>query len=67
MEVSARNKLKGTVKKVLLGQVTAEVVLDIDGQDVVAIITKESVQRLNIKEGDTAYAVFKATDVMIGK
>ncbi|MEZ0361380.1 MAG: TOBE domain-containing protein [Hydrogenobacter sp.] len=67
MEVSARNKLKGTVKRVLLGQVMAEVVLDIGGQDVVAIITKESAQRLNIKEGDTAYAVFKSTDVMIGK
>lgn len=67
MEISARNKLKGTVKKVLLGQVTAEVVLDVGGQEVVAVITRRSAQELNLKEGDSVYAIIKATDVMIGK
>ncbi|ADO45700.1 TOBE domain protein [Hydrogenobacter thermophilus TK-6] len=67
MEVSARNKLKGTVKKVLLGQVAAEVVMDVGGQEVVAVITRQSAQELNLKEGDSVYAVIKATDVMIGK
>lgn len=67
MEVSARNKLKCTVKKVLLGQVAAEVVMDVGGQEVVAVITRQSAQELNLKEGDSVYAVIKATDVMIGK
>ncbi|QWK20647.1 MAG: TOBE domain-containing protein [Hydrogenobacter thermophilus] len=67
MEISARNKLKCTVKKVLLGQVAAEVVLDVGGQEVVAVITRQSAQELNLKEGDSVYAIIKATDVMIGK
>lgn len=67
MEISARNQLKGTVKSVKLGAVMAEVVLDVSGQEVVAAITKDSVERLGLKQGDQATAIIKATEVMIGK
>jgi molybdopterin-binding protein len=68
MELSARNQLKGTVKSVLLGNVMAEVVVDIGGgNEVVAAITKGSVERLGIKVGDHVTALIKATEVLIGK
>ncbi|MCL5962364.1 MAG: TOBE domain-containing protein [Chloroflexi bacterium] len=67
MELSARNQLKGTVRAVKLGTVMAEVVLDVGGQEVVAAITKDSVERLGLKPGDQATAIVKATEVMIGK
>ena len=67
MELSARNRLKGTVKKITLGQVMAEITLDISGSEVVAVVTKASAERLGLKEGETAYAVIKATEIMVGK
>ncbi len=67
MELSARNNLRGTVKSVKLGAVMAEVIVDVSGQEVVAAITRSSVERMGIKEGDQVYAVIKATEVMIGK
>jgi molybdopterin-binding protein len=66
MDISARNTLKGTVKRVLPGAVNTEVIVEItDGFEVVAIITKESAERLNLTEGKEVYAVIKASDVMI--
>jgi len=66
MDISARNTLKGTVKKVLQGAVNTEVIIELaDGIEVVAIITKESAERLNLSDGKEAYAVIKASDVMI--
>lgn len=66
MEISARNSLKGTVKKVVLGSVNTEITLEVSpGVEVVSIITKASAERLNLSEGSTAYAVVKASDVMI--
>ncbi|MBO3461362.1 molybdopterin-binding protein [Aetokthonos hydrillicola Thurmond2011] len=66
MEVSARNSLKGTVKHIVEGAVNTEVVLEIaPGVEVVAIITKSSAEKLGLKEGKQAYAVVKATDVMV--
>lgn len=67
MEVSARNQLRGTVKSVTLGAVMAEVVVDVGGQEVVAAITRSSVERMGIKVGDQVSAIVKATEVMIGK
>lgn len=67
MELSARNQLKGTVKEVKLGNIMAEVVVDIGGQEVVAAITKASVERLELRPGNQVTAIIKATDVMIGK
>jgi len=66
MDISARNSLKGTVKRILPGAVNTEVIVELaDGFEVVAIITKESAERLNLAEGKEVYAVVKASDVMI--
>ncbi len=65
--LSARNQLQGTIKSIKMGDVMAEVVVDVGGQEVVAAITSSSVQRLNLKQGDRVKAVIKATEVMIGK
>ncbi len=66
MKVSARNALKGTVKKIVTGAVNDEVTLEIaPGVEVVAIITKSSVESLGLKEGSEAYAVIKSSDVMV--
>jgi molybdopterin-binding protein len=67
MEVSARNKLAGTVKDVKLGQVMAEVTLQVGENEITALITKASAERLGLKAGDKAFALIKATEVMVGK
>ena len=66
MKISARNQLKGKVKKITLGAVNAEVILELaDGTEVVSIITKESAESLGLQVGKDAYAVIKASNVMI--
>jgi molybdopterin-binding protein len=67
MELSARNQLKGTIKSVHLGEVMAEVVVDIGGQEIASAITRGSAERLGLTEGDEVVAVIKATEVLIGK
>jgi len=67
MELSARNQLRGTVKSVTLGGIMAEVVVDVAGQEIVAAITRGSVERLGLQEGDPIIVVVKATEVMLGK
>jgi molybdopterin-binding protein len=66
METSARNQLRGTVKSVSIGAVMAEVIVDVNGIDVVAAITKDSAERLSLANGKSVVAIVKATDVMIG-
>ncbi len=66
MKLSARNILKGTVKKVTKGAVNSEVILELPGGvQVVSIITNGSVDNLGLKEGKQAYAVIKASSVMV--
>jgi molybdopterin-binding protein len=67
MRISARNRLKGTVVEVTRGATTAHVRIDIGGPVVTAAITNEAVDELGLKVGDAAYAVVKASDVMVGK
>jgi molybdopterin-binding protein len=67
VEISARNQLKGTVKSVLLGNVMAEVAVDVGGQEVVAAITRSSVERLALAEGEPITVVIKATEVMLAR
>jgi len=67
MAISARNQLKGTVKDVRLGAVMAQVAIDIGGQEVVAAITRDSVENLGIAAGEQVTAVIKATEVMVMK
>ena len=66
MDISARNSLKGKVRRVLPGAVNTEVTVELaNGLEVVSIITKESAERLNLTVGKEVYAVIKASDVMI--
>lgn len=66
MKISARNALKGTVKAVNVGSVNDEIILEITpGIEVVSVITKASAEKLGLAVGKEAYAVVKASDVMI--
>lgn len=68
MELSSRNQLPATVKEIRLGNVMAEVVMELSGgQEFVAAITRRSVERMNLAEGDNVFALVKATEVMVGK
>lgn len=65
--LSARNQWKGKIKSVRIGAVMAEVVVDVNGLEVVAAITRGSAETMKLKTGDEVYAVIKATEVMIAK
>jgi molybdopterin-binding protein len=67
MKISARNILKGKIVKVTTGAVNAEILLELPGGDkLVSMISKESATSLDLKPGKAAYAVIKASNVMIG-
>jgi molybdopterin-binding protein len=66
MKLSARNRLKGKIVEVKKGTTTAHVKIDIGGQVVTAAITNDSVDELGLAPGKSAYAVIKASDVMVG-
>ncbi|MGZ6346513.1 MAG: TOBE domain-containing protein [Anaerolineales bacterium] len=66
MKLSARNILKGKVMKIVKGAVNAEVTIQLPGgEQLVSIITNSSVVSLGLKEGKEAYAVIKASSVMV--
>jgi molybdopterin-binding protein len=66
MKLSARNVLKGKIKHITVGSVNDEIVLELkDGVEIVSVITKESAQNLQLTVGKEAYAVIKASNVMI--
>lgn len=66
MKLSARNVLKGTVKSIDIGAVNTEVIIEIaPGIEVVSIITKKSFENLELAVGREAYAVVKASNVMV--
>jgi len=68
MEISARNKIKGTIEEITLGSVMAKVKINIGNENVLSsVITIESVTDLKLAVGDTVYAIVKSTEVMIGK
>jgi len=68
MRLSARNIIKGKVLEVKLGSTTAHVRIDVGGGTVItSSITNEAVEALALKVGDAAYAVIKASDVMVGR
>ncbi|MBX3553819.1 MAG: TOBE domain-containing protein [Pseudolabrys sp.] len=66
MKISARNRLKGKVVSVTKGATTSHVKIDVGGQTITAAITNEAVDELKLATGQEAYAVIKASDVMIG-
>ncbi|SIR21602.1 molybdate transport system regulatory protein [Haladaptatus litoreus] len=63
--LSARNRLTGEVVELQTGDVTAEVTIDVNGETITAVITRESVENLEIEEEMELTAVVKATDVMV--
>jgi molybdate transport system regulatory protein len=67
MELSARNQLEGTITGILLGGVMAEVTVDVNGQELVSVITRKSAENLCLKEGDTIKVVIKATEVLLAR
>ena len=68
MQISARNQLRGTIREVRLGNVMAEVVLELaGGQHLVSAITRGSAESLSLQVGDEVIALVKATEVMLGR
>jgi molybdate transport system regulatory protein len=65
-KISARNILKGTVKAVIPGAVNAEVKISLGDKTLAAIVTSEAIEELGIKDGDTVYTIFKASNVILG-
>ena len=68
MQLSARNQLNGKITNVDLGAVMANIKIEIAEPNVItAVITKESAERLGLKDGDDVTALIKSTEVIIGK
>ncbi len=65
MKLSARNTFKGKVTEIKEGVVNCEVLIDVGGTIVTSIITKDAVNSLSLAEGGVAYAVIKASNVMV--
>ena len=65
MKISARNILKGKIVEVTKGAITSRVRIDIGGAVVTASITNAAVDDLKLSVGKNAYAVVKASDVMV--
>jgi molybdopterin-binding protein len=66
MQISARNQLSGTVSKVELGTVMAEVTVDVNGQPIVSAITRASAEGLGLAQGQPVTVFIKATEVLLG-
>ena len=67
MSTSIRNRLSGTIEKIVSDKVVSEVVIRTAAGDMTSIITTGSVKRMNLKEGDTVFAIIKATEVSVEK
>jgi len=68
LKISARNRMKGTVKSVEKGDIIAKVKIEVKAPTLItALISREAVEDLNIKIGDNVEAVIKATEIMIAK
>lgn len=67
MKISGRNKLQATVKEVVKGAVMAKVILDYKGDELVSVITIDSVDDLDLKPGDKVTALIKSTEMMVIK
>ncbi|HPG34343.1 MAG: TOBE domain-containing protein [Lentimicrobiaceae bacterium] len=68
MKISARNQIKGIIREIKPGIVTAKLTLDIGNDNLLSsVITMDSIEDLNLKVGDEVFAIIKSTEVMIGK
>ena len=66
IKLSATNQIKGTISEIKDGAVNAEVIIDLNGSKISAIITRESVSSLALKAGDKVTAIIKATQIIVG-
>ncbi len=67
MRLSARNNLKGTVKKIEEGLITCKVIIDLGGgNEIVSIISREAIADLELAVGKEAFAIVKSTEVIVG-
>ena len=67
MSSSVRNRLPGTIEKIVSDKVVSEIIIRTAAGEVTSVITTGSVQRMNLKEGDQVFAIIKATEVSIEK
>jgi molybdate transport system regulatory protein len=67
MSTSIRNRLPGIIEKIVSDKVVSEIVIRTAAGNVASIITTGSVKRMDLKEGDTVFAIIKATEVSIEK
>jgi len=67
MKLSARNQLPGTVDQVHLGEIMARVVVKVGEHVIESVITRQSAEELDLKQGDSVHVVVKSTEVMIQK
>ena len=67
MGTSIRNRLSGTIEKIVSDKVVSEVVVRTAAGTVTSIITTGSVERMNLKQADNVFAIIKATEVSIEK
>ena len=67
LAISARNRLRGRITRLVLDGLMAEVQLRVGDQDLVSVITRSSAERLGLEVGDEVFAVIKSTEVMLGK
>jgi molybdopterin-binding protein len=67
MSSSIRNRLPGTIEKIVSDKVVSEVVIRTAAGEITSVITTSSVQRMNLKEGDQVFAIIKATEVSVEK
>ncbi|AQS88647.1 molybdenum-pterin-binding protein [Neoasaia chiangmaiensis NBRC 101099] len=66
MKLSARNQLKGRIVEIVKGATTSHIRIDVNGTVITSAITNEAVAELDLAVGKTAYAVIKASSVMVG-
>jgi len=66
MKISARNQIAGTIKDIHKGATTAHVEIEVGGMVLTASITNEAVDQLKLVKGQKAYALIKASNVMVG-
>jgi molybdopterin-binding protein len=67
MSTSIRNRLSGTIEKIVSDKVVSEVVIRTTAGTITSIITTGSVERMDLKEGDNVFAIIKATEVSVEK
>ena len=67
MRISARNHLVGKITELQLGDIMAQVTVEVGSHIVESVITRRSAEEMNLKVGDTVAAVIKSTEVMLQK